>query len=96
MSENIDAKIAKCPLIHDWCEYNGETYVAVLDYEKSANKNRIYFDLFYCMTKSFSPDMALISRMWTPRRFNKSPLSRDWGVPVMTDEEQNESDDAKS
>ncbi len=50
----LDEKIEQCPYIAGWCNFKGEAYFALLNYESSLKQNRVMLDLSYCATKALN------------------------------------------
>jgi len=59
-----------CPLVYDWCNYNGKIYFASLNYEESEIANKPIFDLAYCATKAMN-GIYIMRRQWNPKKFKK-------------------------
>ena len=61
-----------CP-VYDWCEYNGERYFAVLNYEESERRKKPVIDLAYCATKGMN-GIFLMQRVFSKRfQYIKTP-----------------------
>jgi hypothetical protein len=62
------------PFARDWVLYDGETWVATVDYMKSFRCHRPVVDLAYCLTH----DQTLRTVNWDPKRFQPHPRLSDW------------------
>lgn len=60
--------LADCPLVFDWCRYNGQIYFASLNLEESEKAEHPIFDLAYCATKAFN-GIFLLRRCWERKKF---------------------------
>ncbi len=53
-------------IIYDWCEYNGEVYFGVLNWEESERRQKPIIDLAYCATKAMN-FIFIKQRVWSKR-----------------------------
>jgi hypothetical protein len=66
--------IWNCPVFYDWTEYKGETYFAILNYERSITARRPMIDLCYCATKAMN---GIVEKtvQYSKKHFKKSKLA---------------------
>lgn len=55
-----------CPLVFDWCKYNGEVYFASLNYAESDKMGKPVFDLAYCATRALN-GLFIKQRVWSKK-----------------------------
>jgi hypothetical protein len=60
--------LCNCPLVFDWCRYNGKIYFASINWEESEKAGHLIFDLAYCATKALN-GIFLFSRSWDKKKF---------------------------
>jgi hypothetical protein len=72
MTKIEELTIKAIEIANDWCEYNGETYYASLNYEESVRRGKPVFDLAYCATKAFN-NIFLKQRVWS-KKFTPSKM----------------------
>lgn len=65
----LDKKIDECPFIWEWCNFKGESYFAILNYESSLRQNRVMLDLCYCVTKALN-NIVLKTVPYSPGNFD--------------------------
>jgi len=70
--------ILNCPVIADWCEYKGETYFGMLNYEASLKARKPMIDLSYCATRAFN-GIVLLTVQYDKKKFSASPLANSPG-----------------
>lgn len=70
MNTKIDKKIMDLPnYCFDWCQYKGEVYFALPNYERSVKAKAPMIDLHYCVTKCFN-GLVLKTVKYIPELFS--------------------------
>lgn len=77
MIETLPDWMINCPLVFDWCRYNGHIYFASLNYEESEKAQHPVFDLAYCATKALNC-CFLIQRKWDRNKFTRWGNHSTW------------------
>ena len=65
--------IIDCPVFHNWVEYKGEIFFAILNYEQSLKSKRAMIDLCPCVTKGLN---GVIEKtvQYNKKKFKRSKL----------------------
>lgn len=71
--KDVPKYIMDCPVYYNWCEFKGETYFGILNYERSLKAKRPMIDLAYCATQGMNGTI-LKTVQYTKRHFAKSKL----------------------
>lgn len=66
-----------CPLVYDWCKYDGVVYFADLNYEESEKANKPIFDLAFCATRAMN-HIFLKRVEWDSERFSRWENECTW------------------
>ncbi len=74
LSDNISKMLLRLPIVMDWCQYKGETYVAQINIPATRKANRPMMDLSYCMTKAMN-QVILKTVAWDKNKFIVEPPS---------------------
>ena len=65
--------ILDCPVFHNWVEYKGETFFAVLNYEQSLKSHRPMIDLCHCATVAMN-GIVIKTVQYDKNKFKDSKL----------------------
>lgn len=65
--------ILDCPVFHNWIEYKGETFYAMLNYERSLESKRPMIDLCHCATRALN-GIVIKTVQYDKNKFTKSRL----------------------
>lgn len=60
-----------CPVVFDWCTYQGKVYFAAWNYEESEKQQKAVFDLAYCATRAMNEvflRQVVYSKRYGPRK----------------------------
>jgi hypothetical protein len=71
-----EEKLLKLPIVSDWCEYKGEIYYAVINYQETERVGRPMMDLHYCATKALN-NIVEKTVQWDKRKFKPCSLTHD-------------------
>lgn len=75
--DNIEKLLMRLPIAMDWCEYKGETLVAIINYEATKKAKRPMVDLSYCMTTALNNTIDKTVQ-WDKNKFQPSKLATTW------------------
>lgn len=69
--------LLKLPISCDWVEYDGCTYFAMVNFNRSKKARKPMLDLAYCATEGLHGRFEKTVQ-WDKRRFKPSPLCLNW------------------
>jgi len=72
--KDVPKFIMDCPVFFDWTVYKGETYFAMLNYERSIQAKRPMIDLAHCATRGMN-NIVLKTVAYSKKHFTESKLA---------------------
>lgn len=69
--------LEECPLVYDWCKFDGQIYFADLNFQESEKIGKPVFDLAFCATRAMN-HIYLKREVWDPERFTRWDGECSW------------------